>query len=123
LKADGSLTYTPSKDFVGTDSFSYKVSDGRALSNVATVSITVGQIGGAGQIDLSHDQIQPPTTNTAHSGSEDRFLEKLHMGVFDTNDHGYGWAAVQSWSGDHQTSAVEDQSHLHVSHDAHLLLG
>jgi VCBS repeat-containing protein len=130
LNADGSLSYTPSKNFVGTDSFSYKVSDGRADSNVATVSITVGQNGGAGQIDLSHDQILPPTINnspssaTAHSGFEGHFMALAHLDVFDSSDHGpYGWAAVQSWVGDHQASAVEDQSHLHVSHDAHLLLG
>ncbi|RIK75719.1 MAG: hypothetical protein DCC68_20750 [Planctomycetota bacterium] len=37
----GAFTYTPNPGFVGTDSFTYRVSDGQALSNVATVTIEV----------------------------------------------------------------------------------
>jgi hypothetical protein len=39
--SNGSFTYQPNEDFVGTDSFTYKVSDGEYSSNVATVTITV----------------------------------------------------------------------------------
>jgi len=35
------LTYQPDHDFYGTDSFTFRVSDGAATSNVATVAITV----------------------------------------------------------------------------------
>jgi hypothetical protein len=35
------LTYTPSANYTGSDSFTFKVNDGTADSNVATVSITV----------------------------------------------------------------------------------
>jgi hypothetical protein len=35
------LTYTPAADYSGTDSFTFKVSDGKVDSSVATVSITV----------------------------------------------------------------------------------
>ena len=41
LNADGSFTYTPAANFNGTDSFTYTASDGTAVSNVATVTITV----------------------------------------------------------------------------------
>ena len=41
LNPDGSFSYTPEPGFTGTDSFTYKVSDGTSDSNVATVSITV----------------------------------------------------------------------------------
>ncbi|MFN0019865.1 MAG: Ig-like domain-containing protein [Pirellulaceae bacterium] len=41
LNEDGSLSYTPDTDFVGTDSFTYVASDGKATGNVATVVITV----------------------------------------------------------------------------------
>jgi VCBS repeat-containing protein len=41
LNADGSFTYTPTANFRGSDSFTYKANDGTADSNVATVSITV----------------------------------------------------------------------------------
>ncbi|NWF69391.1 MAG: tandem-95 repeat protein, partial [Chloroflexi bacterium] len=37
----GSCTYTPPTNFVGTDTFTYRASDGVLLSNVATVTISV----------------------------------------------------------------------------------
>ena len=40
-RPDGSFTYTPAKGFAGTDSFTYKASDGSAASPPATVTITV----------------------------------------------------------------------------------
>ena len=42
LSADGSFTYTPAADFTGSDSFTYRASDGPARSDPATVTITVG---------------------------------------------------------------------------------
>jgi hypothetical protein len=41
LKADGSFVYTPSKDFVGADSFTYKVTSDTTTSAAGTVTITV----------------------------------------------------------------------------------
>src|SRR5207245_725233 len=41
INADGSLVYMPALNFNGTDSFTYKASDGQAQSGVATVTITV----------------------------------------------------------------------------------
>ena len=41
LNANGSFTFTPATDFTGTDSFTYRASDGTLPSNVATVTITV----------------------------------------------------------------------------------
>ena len=41
LHADGSFTYKPASNFTGTDSFTYKVSDGTATSAPVTVTITV----------------------------------------------------------------------------------
>jgi VCBS repeat-containing protein len=41
LNADGSFTYTPQSGFTGTDSFTYKASDGGSISQAATVTITV----------------------------------------------------------------------------------
>jgi large repetitive protein len=38
---DGTVTYTPDPAFEGTDTFTYRVSDGQATSNFATVTITV----------------------------------------------------------------------------------
>ena len=47
LNADGSFTYTPAANFNGTDSFTYTASDGTAVSNVATVTITVSAVNDA----------------------------------------------------------------------------
>ncbi len=41
LSNDGSFTYTPTTDFVGSDSFTYQAGDGSAQSATATVTITV----------------------------------------------------------------------------------
>ena len=41
LNPDGSFTYTPISSFTGSDSFQYRVSDGLAESQVATVTIDV----------------------------------------------------------------------------------
>ena len=46
---DGTVTYTPSAGFFGTDAFAYTVKDGQgAASNVATVTVTVGPVADAG---------------------------------------------------------------------------
>jgi hypothetical protein len=39
LNADGSFTYSRNPTFIGTDSFTYRGSDGQALGNVTTVTI------------------------------------------------------------------------------------
>jgi VCBS repeat-containing protein len=44
FNADGGFTYTPNTGFAGTDSFTYRVTDGTAHSNVASVTITVSPI-------------------------------------------------------------------------------
>jgi len=59
FNADGSFTSTPHVGFVGTDTFIYRVYDGRAYSNPATVTIAVesavqgtpGKVTGGGSID------------------------------------------------------------------------
>ncbi|MBN2473391.1 MAG: tandem-95 repeat protein [Pirellulales bacterium] len=50
LAADGSFTYTPSADFIGTDTFTYRAHDGQQSSNEAMVTITV--IGSYGTVDF-----------------------------------------------------------------------
>ena len=47
LNPNGSFTYTPNANFSGVDTFRYKVIDGLAESNVATVTITVNAVNDA----------------------------------------------------------------------------
>ena len=47
LRADGSFTYTPDPDFNGTDTFTYRASDGALSSEPATVTITVTPVNDA----------------------------------------------------------------------------
>jgi hypothetical protein len=44
LNSNGSFTYAPNLNYVGSDSFTYQAYDGLALSNVATVSLTVNPL-------------------------------------------------------------------------------
>ena len=66
LGSDGSFTYTPNADFVGSDSFSYRANDGSESSAAATVTIDVTNTTPRGTNDayrLSHD-----TTLTVAAG-------------------------------------------------------
>jgi VCBS repeat-containing protein len=47
LNADNSVTYTPIKDWSGEDSFSYRISDGQAFSEIATVRLAVNPMADA----------------------------------------------------------------------------
>ena len=38
---NGTFTYTPRPGFVGTDTFTFRASDGRAMSGAATMTVTV----------------------------------------------------------------------------------
>lgn len=53
LNANGSFTYAPAAGFNGTDSFSYRASDGTAQSNTATVTITISASGGGSSLILA----------------------------------------------------------------------
>lgn len=56
LNANGSFTYTPAHNFTGTDSFTYRASDGTLTSSLTTVTITV---------DAVNDTPPRPTMPTA----------------------------------------------------------
>jgi VCBS repeat-containing protein len=46
LNSNGSFTYTPTAGYIGSDSYTYRASDGTANSNTVTVSINVTAAGG-----------------------------------------------------------------------------
>ncbi len=62
----GAYAYTPSANYFGSDSFSFKVDDGYSESNSATVSITVNPVNDA---PTSEDFAITVTANTTYTGT------------------------------------------------------
>src|SRR5205823_6481822 len=85
LNANGSFTYTPSANYNGADSFTYKASDGQAFSNVATVSITVTPVNDP-----------PVAANDGYTTPEDTALNVTAPGLLgnDTDVDGDSLTAV-----------------------------
>jgi VCBS repeat-containing protein len=85
LNANGSFTYAPNSNFNGTDSFTYRASDGTTNSNLATVTITVNPVNDA-----------PVANNDTYSVNEDGTLNIAAAGVLanDTDVDGNSLAAV-----------------------------
>ncbi|EXI79182.1 MAG: PQQ-dependent catabolism-associated beta-propeller protein [Candidatus Accumulibacter appositus] len=71
--ADGSFRYTPVLDFNGTDTFSYRLSDGNLLSNLAIVSVVVAPVNDAPVAEadaFSGDEDQPINGNVLDNDSD-----------------------------------------------------
>jgi VCBS repeat-containing protein len=85
LNADGSFAYTPAANYNGSDSFTYKVNDGTADSNPATVSLTINPVNDA-----------PVAAGDSYSTNEDTALSVPGPGVLanDTDVDGDALSAV-----------------------------
>ncbi|MCY2941407.1 MAG: tandem-95 repeat protein, partial [Planctomycetota bacterium] len=66
LNSDGKFTYTPNANFYGTDTFTYKASDGLSFSNVATVTVNVTAVN---DVPVANGQLISPTEDTTYSGT------------------------------------------------------
>jgi VCBS repeat-containing protein len=75
LSADGSFLYIPHENFFGTDSFTYRASDGEVESELATVNLTVTAVNDA-----------PEAVNDAYTVAEDQLLTVLVAQGVVTND-------------------------------------
>jgi len=58
INPDGSYSYTPDKGWYGTDSFSYRATDGEAQSGVAMVCVTVQKVNRAPTAQNASFQVQ-----------------------------------------------------------------
>ena len=63
LNTDGSFTYSPDPDYNGPDSFTYRANDGLAVSNTATVDITVNSVNDAPVCQNDFPVVTEDTTN------------------------------------------------------------
>ena len=66
LNPDGSFSYTPTADYNGPDSFTYKLNDGWLDSDTATVNITVSAVNDA---PVAQDDAFTTAEDTALSGN------------------------------------------------------
>ena len=74
LTNNGGFTYTPTTNYNGSDSFTYKASDGQTNSSVATVTITINPVNDA-----------PIATNDSYNVNEDTTLNISASGIL-SND-------------------------------------
>jgi glucose/arabinose dehydrogenase len=70
INSNGTLTYIPHADFVGSDSFSYVISDGQKENDEAKVRIIVR--------DINRQNLESPTISTPPSGNDKK--EPLDLG-------------------------------------------
>jgi len=91
-----SRTYTPDANWHGSDSFTFKVSDGQADSNTATVSITVSPVNDAPVTD----SFEPPSPVSIEAGSTETF------GVWCSDPDGD--ALVHAWKIDGAAVGISD---------------
>ena len=95
-------TYTPANNYVGSDSFTFKVNDGTGDSNVATVNITVNDSSSTavrnGTFEAGHDG----NWTESSTGGWDLITQSFPGGV---TPHGGSWAV---WLGgaDNETSSL-----------------
>ena len=68
----GAFTYTPNIGATGADSFTFMVNDGGSNSNIATISVTIGNPPGGGNGTLTvNTAVSPGTVNLTSEGSAD----------------------------------------------------
>ena len=63
LLGNGSFTYTPSTNFVGVDTFTYRADDGSLVSGITTVTITVGAVNDS-PVAINQSVTTPEDTST-----------------------------------------------------------
>ncbi|MEK7862813.1 MAG: CHRD domain-containing protein, partial [Chloroflexota bacterium] len=69
LNPDGSFSYTPAADFNGADAFTYRASDGAAVSTDATVALTIKPVNDAPVVDAGADLTVDEGTAFSRAGA------------------------------------------------------
>ena len=80
------VTYTPSSNYSGTDSFTFTVSDGTTTSSAATVSITVNAVNDtptatAQSVSGNEDATQSITLSGSDPEIQTQYTEQIWMAV------------------------------------------
>ena len=95
LQPDGSFTYTPAANYVGEDSFTVVVSDGRGGTTSETITVTVAEANAAPVINaalttatVSIDYDSPNSSNIGRVVATDADGDNLTYTVLDGDQHG-----------------------------------
>jgi VCBS repeat-containing protein len=90
IEVDGSFTYTPNANYNGSDSFSYKLSDGELESSIATVSFTMTAINDAPVVNNASATLSEDGTLTFHplSNASDVDGDALSVVIVNGPTHG-----------------------------------
>ncbi len=114
LQPDGSFSYVPNLNWSGVDSFSYQVSDGEAVSNVATVTVAVSAVNDAPAVlgdfyeTTAGSVLNVPPPGVVGNDSDvdgDTLLAVLEAGPVHGSltlnaDGSFVYSAAADWSGD-----------------------
>jgi hypothetical protein len=112
-----SVTYTPTAAYVGPDSFTYRVSDGTDLSNIATVSLTVTAAGAGITFRAAASGANAATTSLvlprpAGTLAGDVLVAGVSVRGTPTITPPVGWSLVRS---DARGSTVTQATYVHVA--------
>jgi VCBS repeat-containing protein len=110
LNGNGSFTYTPASNFNGSDSFTYRASDGTLTSNPATVAISVTAVNDT-----------PTAADDAYSTAEDTVLTVATPGVLgnDSDPDGNPLSAVLVSGPSHATLTLNGNGSFTYTPAAH----
>jgi hypothetical protein len=81
VNANNTVTYTPAANYVGSDSFTYTISDGRGGTATATVSITVNSVNAAPVATAQSVSLAEDTTTTVTLTGTDADNDPLRFKV------------------------------------------
>lgn len=91
------VTYTPSQDFNGTDTFTYKVNDGTVDSNIATVTVTVNAVNDAPITkDVSGQMDENRSSRTAEIALDITDVDEDNLTVSLVTEPSNGQASIAS---------------------------
>ena len=93
IETDGTVTYTPSAGYAGTDAFTYVASDGAYGTDVATVTVTIsGATNQAPAVDAGADQAitLPATASLAGAATDDGLPTGSTLAIAWSQDSGPG---------------------------------
>jgi uncharacterized repeat protein (TIGR01451 family) len=93
---DGSFTYTPNKNFNGSDAFTYTATDGTAQSNVATATIVVRAVNDAPKAQDDSAQTEMNTPLNINVLANDRDAERDDISITNVSDPANGTATLNS---------------------------